>query len=65
MNRQYYKIKVYFKFCIVLIIARSSVDNMKLLWSSLDNNKDEIMHCIMMWGWTTNHNPCLVDVIGF
>ena len=65
MNRQYYKIKVYFKFCIVLIIARSSVDNMKLLWSSLDNNKDENMHCIVMWGWTTIHNPYLVDEIGF
>ena len=50
---------------MVLIIARSSVDNMKLLWSSLDNNKDENMHCIVMWGWTTIHNPYLVDEIGF
>ena len=38
---------------------------MKLLWSSLDNNKDENMHCIVMWGWTTIHNPYLVDEIGF
>ena len=37
-----YKLKAYFKCGKVLIIARSSVDNMKLMWISLVNFEDEL-----------------------
>ena len=41
-----YKVKAYFKCGKVLIIARSSDDNMKLMWIFLNNYKDEI--CVIM-----------------